>query len=534
MKKLIGVIGIITFLSMFTNAQNQSNKVDIKWGNEIKISRRKTLSSLLGHDANGFYAIQREQKGLFSRSSELTLDRYDSNANQVKSVDLNLTDGKNDREYEKIIYIKGKYFLFTSYPDKKTKLNTLYVQTIDMDALAPNNDSRKIADIDYSGNRSSNNGNFMVTLSNDASKILVFYTLPFERGEKEKFGFSVFDGSMNPIWSQNITLPYNNELFDIERYRVENNGDIYLQCTVYKEKRRKKRHGEPNYQYTILHYKNGEQLADEYKIDMSGKFITDLQFSVKSNQDIMCTGFFSDMGTYSIKGAYFTVIDGKTKEIKSQSFKEFSIDVLLENLTERQQKKIEKKLEKGKEVELYEYDLDNIILREDGGALLVGEQYFMNAVTTTQYVNGVTTTTTNYYYNYNDIIVVDIDPSGQIGWVTKIPKRQNTVNDNGFFSSYAMCLIKDKIYFLFNDHPDNLLPETNETKKFKSFSGQKGSVVVLAELSYDGKHTKEALFNSADAEVLIRPKVCSKISSNEMIIYGQRKKTQRFARVIFK
>lgn len=537
MKKILSSFALFIAFSIMALGQNQSDKVDIKWGNEIEASRRKTLSDIIAHDETGFYAIQTERKGLLGFSSDLSIDHYDYKANQTKSIDLKLEDGKKERVYENIIHMNGTLYLFTSYLDQKTKRNILYVQTINKTTLLPNSDIKKIVDIDYAGERKSNSGDFTFTLSRDFSKLLVFYNLPFEKGAKDKFGFSVFDNTMNPIWSKNVTLPYNDELFDIERQKVDNQGNVYLLNTVYKEKRRKKRHGEPNYQYTILSYKQGVEAADEFKVDLAGKFLTDMQFAITNNQDIVCAGFYSDQGTYSIKGSYFISIDGKTKEIKSQSFKEFSIDVLFENLTEKQQKKVAKRIEKGKEVEMYEYDLDNLILRDDGGAMLVGEQYFVNVVTTTQTVsNGTstsTTTTTTYYYNYNDIIVVNINPTGQIEWVKKIPKRQVTANDGGFFSSYAMSVVKDKLFFLFNDNPKNLLEKTADSKKYANFSGQKGSVVVLVEMDKDGNYTKEALFKAVEAEVMIRPKVCEQTSKGEMVIFGQRKKTQRFAKLTF-
>lgn len=538
MKTILGSLILLVTLSSFVLGQNQSDKVDIKWGNEIKTSRKKTLTGIIAHDQSGFYALQRERKGFLGLSSDLTIDHYDNNANQTKSIDLSLESGKKEMVYESILHINDKLYLFTTYQDQKTKMNSLYVQTIDKNSLSPNSEAKKLVDIDYSGNRKSNSGEYSISLSKDASKVLVFYNQPYDKGEKEKFGFSVFDNAMNLIWNKSVTLPYNDELFDIERKRVDNEGNVYLLNTVYKEKRRKKRHGEPNYQYTILSYKKGVEAVNEYPIDLPGKFVTDMQFTIANNHDIVCAGFYSDQGTYSIKGTYYISIDAKTKAIKSQSYKEFSIDVLFENLTEKQQKRLEKKIEKGKEVELYEYDLDNIILRDDGGAMLVGEQYFVNIVTTTQTMSTgtgtTTTTTTTYYYNYNDIIVVNIDPKGQIEWVKKIPKRQVTTNDGGFYSSYVISITNGKLYFVFNDNPKNLLEKTTDSKKFATFSNQKGSIAVLVEVDKDGNYTKEPLFKTVDAEVMIRPKVCEQISSNEIVLFGQRKKAERFARLTFK
>ena len=61
----------------------------------------------------------------------------------------------------------------------------------------------------------------------------------------------------------------------------------------------------------------------------------------------------------------------------------------------------------------------------------------------------------------------------------------------------------------------------------------KESVVVVVELNSDGKQSREALFSIREANVIIRPKVCEQINSNEIILFGQKKKKQRFAKVSF-
>ncbi len=57
---------------------------------------------------------------------------------------------------------------------------------------------------------------------------------------------------------------------------------------------------------------------------------------------------------------------------------------------------------------------------------------------------------------------------------------------------------------------------------------------MLVEVCYNGDQVREALFSSDDAEILTRPKVCEQISKTEMIIFGQKKKSHRFAKLTFK
>src|SRR5690606_15582769 len=152
--------------------------------------------------------------------------------------------------------------------------------------------------------------------------------------------------------------------------------------------------------------------------------------------------------------------------------------------SEKETKKIEKKQEQGKDIEMYQFDLDELIIREDGGAYLIGEQYYVRIVTTTTTTsNGGTITRTNYYYNYHDIIVTSFRPDGSIEWWEKIPKRQVSANDGGFYSSYVRAIHNDRLHFIFNDNVENL--DTWMTGKLKNYTAGEKGVVTLVSLGQD-------------------------------------------------
>ena len=115
-------------------------------------------------------------------------------------------------------------------------------------------------------------------------------------------------------------------------------------------------------------------------------------------------------------------------------------------MTEKKKEKAkiaEERNDNRRSAELYNYSLDELILRSDGGAVLVAEQFYVqeeryndnpfgyggfgygyypyNPYSYSRYRNNYQT---DYYYNYNDIIVVNIRPTGEIEWASRIPKKQ--------------------------------------------------------------------------------------------------------------
>lgn len=531
--RLTIVISLL-ILSSTIFSQSKSKDVDILWGREFKTSKRSTLDGVVGKDETGIYVIKFHKRGMFSYGPDYSLEHFNKQMNLTKSVKIILSKQGKELELELITHFNNKLYAFSSLRNNKEKKKILYVQSINKNTLRPENDIRKIAEIDYQKKSRFNTGDYYIATSRDKSKLLVYYDTPYDKRENESFGLHIFDENMNQLWEKKISIPYKEDLFSVEKMRVDKEGNVYLVGISYIEKHEDKRKGSPDYKYKILCYTNEGKKLIQYPVELQDKFITDMQITISDEGDIICAGFYSDEGTFSIKGSFFLSIDHENQKIKNKSFKEFGLDFITQGMSERQEKKAKKKAAKGKNVELYKYDLNEIILRDDGGALLIGEQYYVRVVTHTYTDgNGMMHTTTTYYYNYNDIIVINISPKGQIDWIKKIPKQQVTTNDGGFFSSYTLAVIKDKLYFIFNDNPRNL--NYKEPAKLYNFNKGKESLTVLVTLTMDGKQKREALFNTRDSGVLIRPKVCKQIDdSNELIIFGQRGKKQRFAKITFK
>lgn len=524
--KVMRNLVIITFflaLFLFSIPLFAQQSPAVKWGDEFRASSRSSLSDIVGHDNTGIYAIKIRGK------KKYTLEHYDTNLSPTRTLDLDFEEEGIPCVVETILQLRNKLYLFTSRSSNRERKNTLSVQEINKKTLLPEPTKHRIAEIDFSDERAYNDGSFKVEVSRDSSRILVFYNLPYNKNEPEAFGITVLDDKLQVLWNKEVTLPYADGLLDVESFRVDNDGDVYLLALIYNEKRKSKRHGAPNFKYQVFAYTDKGNTFKEYPISLQDNFITDMQIEVLNNKNLICAGFYSQKGTFSIRGTYFLTVDLKSKEIKTTSLKEFGIDFITQNMKEREAEKTKRKEAKGEEHELYEYDLKRLLVGKDGSAILLGEQYFVTTTTHSNMVNGSMQTYTTTHYYYNDIIAVKIDPSGQIAWAEKIAKHQVSSGDDGFFSSYTLAIAKGKLCFIFNDNPKNL--SYTGVGKVYNYNRLKESLVVVVTLDQAGKQKRQPLFSSIDAEVITRPKVCEQINNNEVILFGQRKKTQQFARV---
>ena len=486
----------------------------INWTETLKTPPNTYLSKVISSGPYGHYILRNATSSFVGRTNKINIEHYDSKMNFVRGEKIDLRYNKKDRDFEDVIMLDGQLYLLTTFNNDAKKKNYLFTQKINK-RLQLAKDVKKIAEIDT--RNKAREGSYDFHISRDSSKVLVYNALPIKNREAEQFALQVFDNKFESLWSKNVTLPYDNDRFSLEEYKISNDGDVFMMGVIYEDKsNRTRRRGKPTYSYTVLSYTKEGEKKQEYRIDLDDKFITDLTFEIDNDGDLVCSGFYSNKGTYSIKGTYFFKIDTDTKEVYDKNLKEFDFDFLTEDFSDRKKERLRRaeERESNRAPELFQYDLDKLILRSDGGAILVAEQFYIER----RFNNNRYSNSYDIYYYYNDIIVVNIKPNGEIQWASRIPKYQLTTNDQGYFSSYAMAVGKDKLYFVYNDNGKNF--EDRNSKRTHRFNGR-NSVIALSEVNKDGTVKSYPIANNRDERIITRPKVCKQSGKNEMLIYGE-------------
>lgn len=518
------ILALLVFVSVTLNGQvaklNSSNKADIEIGQVFKGKKKATLNDVWAVHDDGFYT-------LIGEGRKDLLANFTDDMQLISTVELDLNQGNEKKEFERLFSLKNeKLYLMTTFRNVNQGKRYLFLQTIDEKTLIPNDDIQKLAEIDFESKKESKTTSFSTKLSRDSSKVLVMYHTPYSKEENERFGAKVFDADFNLLWENIIEMPYRDENFSFDQIIVSNEGDVYVAGKLWKDddEREKK---EKNYTSKIIAYTNKGEKEEEYDFDLNGKFADDYVMAISEEKNIVCSGFYKNKVGDRVSGCFLVAIDPKTKQVLKESLKEFSIEFMTEDLKEKDKKKLKKKDAKGKDIDLLKYDLSDFILRSDGGAVLIGEQFYITSRTSTD-SNGNTRTT--YYYNYNDLIVINIDPDGNIEWASKVKKRQVTAN-NGRYSSYVSAVVDDNIYIIYNDNPKNLL--YNGDGKIKSMN-LKEAFTMLITVDSDGLVFREALMNTKGEKIITRPKVSEQIRDNELLIYAERGKNKAFINVKLK
>lgn len=477
---------------------------DIKWGPQLEQSTRNRIERIVGEDQNGIYVFRLRSR-LIGNAIPV-VEHYNKSMVLKYSTQIEILSKRNIF-IDNFWHFNNRLFIyFTEYNSRQNK-QILYYQEVNKKNGQLLGKRQKLTQVPTYGRNSI--GQLEYAASTDSSTAVVYYSPFLETGLFQKkrnatFQLQVVDKNFKTIWNKEVKAPYKDELFDVERIEVDKVGNAYVLAKVYEKSRRERRSGRANYFYKILAYQNNGESLKEFDLTLDELFITDIAFKVNNKKQLICAGFYSERRANSMKGSFLFIVDTDTKAIVSKGFEPFSKKLLSQVTSKRRARK-------GKE--LYRYYLDEIILRSDGGAVIIAEEYYVSTHPNTVGTGVNRTEQSISTYHYEDIIVVNINPDATTAWSSSIPKNQTASMKS--FSSYAHAIVKGKIHFIYNDRISRKSP------------------VMLASINTKGKVEIKELFNNKTERVMLRPMLCRQTSKNEMMIYGERGKRYKFGKISF-
>lgn len=525
-KLLLSVVLLILAMPTLIKAQ----EVNFKWGPTTKPQGNVTSNGgLLGYDNQSYFLSGGVKHGwwIFGETNPM-ISTYNLNHQMLSQKEYTYKKGKITLSPNGSINTKNRLYVFATHYDNKADLNVLYYKSFDHD-LSSDEDWTELDNI--AASKASNSGSFSVLISDDEEKIFIYHSNPFnKKTKKESFSYKVFDKNLKEVWSKDVEMDYNDKEFAILNYAISNSGKVVMMARKDLNKNEKTK-GMPKYKFIVLIYDHSKDRIEEYEISLGSKYISDITFSIDDKNDkLIIAGFYSNKGPGSLTGVFYQRINMENKKVEIENIKELDHDMLAQHMSE-------KKIGKGNE--LVKYDIHQLIQKDDGGATLVAEQYYVQVVTTTHRSGNMTYTTTTYYYHYNDIIVVDIDPKGTIGWAVTIPKTSVSTNDGGRYLSYTLAVKDQKLYFIYYDNADNYQRITKTTKKnsklfidVKEVPAIDKAVLALAVVTPDGELTREIYQKSykdrnAKKEPVFIPKK-NYYMGDKFLVYGERGSEYRY------
>jgi hypothetical protein len=364
-------------------------------------------------------------------------------------------------------------------------------------------------------------------ISDDAKTMMISYDLPGNSGTQTV----LIDKDLNEVSRGVIDIPF--EEFEVVQGRLSNTGRFYtVGYEVEKDETTGliKREIDVAGDYHVMIYDAVDGNLVDFDLDID-RDISSVGIKILADESFVTYGMYSNFDAKGISGAFFMKVD-KNQTVLFTELDEFAEDFITQHWTARQKKKAEKTKKKKNpkkqaEPSLYSYIMHDLVVKDNGDMVLLAEQYYMY-VTSHTYTdaNGVSRTTYTYHYIYNDILAVNCTPAGEITWKEKVKKRQHSINDGGYYSSFFTMIQGDNIQMIYNDSEANMDDVDEEDKSKRKV--RKNGVAAIITLGAGGNMSRKTFFDfDEDDKRTLVPKMCEKMSDTEMLIYTKGAKKSR-------
>ena len=540
---------LLLLLSIVDNKVTKAQGINIIKGAEIN-SEMKMVKVI--EEINGkLFTVLKYSKKYYLRS-------YHKNLEVANFSELTMRYNGKKLEYKDVVEIKSRLFYLCIYNNKKEKKKFLLYQEINPNTLAAINELTVLGEIPYKKRR--HDGGFKITYSHNKNKVLVYYSMPYEKEGQQKITINVLDSNLNKLWQKNITLPYTDKLFTIHDLEVDNEGNVYIIGRKWTGEHGNSKRAKITFSFVVLGYKNEGKEEREYKLVFKDKYITQARLAIDNDLNLICAGFYSNSdryhgyvgyhsqsnpfygtshkdGYFGIGGAFFLKINHIDGNVMISNSKEFSYSFLYKGSNEQAEKKEEKQNNEeekpSKTNRLPRYHLNEIVIRSDGGILLIAEHTYVIEYVKTD-ADGMKHK--SHEYNANNIIVLNFNPDGNVKWMHMVTKRQSSYSYK--YISYVNAVYKDNLLFIYNDNIKNANSckdlDNKGHAKFHSNTTPKRSNLVSYQINSNNEFEYSILFNAKTEKFMVIPTLSKQLKySNDVILVSIWDKKLRLYRIEF-
>lgn len=267
------------------------------------------------------------------------------------------------------------------------------------------------------------------------------------------------------------------------------------------------RHRKEDHSMEIFRFDQYNTVFTQTSIPLPDFITYDAYFKYDNiNQQLLIIGLYSDRNTGNTDGIYHAILNGNN--LADYRVTTLSYDnELIADFHGKYNPKRES---------LYNLDVQDLVLRQDGGVLLLAEEnkeYERLAYGGRRDYYGSTRFSVDYYYE--DLVLISINEDGSSHWQKLLPKRQYSNDDEAVYSSYFLFKNPSYLRILYNDEI------RNENTVSEYILNGKGDITRRSLMSTDNQRLKLQIKNAIQ------------ISANQLVVPSVRGKRLKLVRLVY-
>lgn len=392
---------------------------------EVRISKDLDIRNYFSYDLVGDVndrIILFRDKGF-----DKEIDVFDLQMNHKFEADLILEDRK--AEVMRLIDLDTCFQILYSYIDK----DTVKYMSKKFDEKMQLQDSLTI----FSINREDLKRKYKLAVSDDHATLMYFTS--------DKEGaldiVMVRNDSTSFLWNNRFVVEDIDVNNNFKEVRLSNDGRGFF----YFEKNNNRFKKEEHFSALLVVQSSSAFVS---KIDFEGKISQNVEMGFDNlNDRIVLSGFYNEKEDNKAEGIF--ILNTKINELKPESelkFIVFNEELLNEINTSN----------KNKTKYLENFDVNNLVLRKDGGLILFAEKNKVfsrrNPYNTSSFQSNDNFSRRGWtdYYN-EDVIAFAFSKEKALLWTSVLYKKQFSQDDDGIYSSYFLFKTPSRLKMLYND-----------------------------------------------------------------------------------
>ncbi len=338
---------------------------------------------------------------------------------------------------------------------------------------------------------------FELRFSEDKTKALIYYV-----EKNEVIHTFLFDlPRMQLLWEQQFLPDEFDYSRDIIHTTISDQGDLYL--VIEKNNLRYKR--ETHY-YEVHYFGGSPNSYAKLNIPFEDKVTYDVLFKYDNlNRRLTAGGFYAEDNPGRATGYFILSIPRSTLQDYLLTFDPFD-DTFVATLMGK---------DAGSAKGIMECSVQELVLRQDGGVLLIGErnrQYERRMAATNRVVYDTYSRFIVDYF-YDDLFLLAVHPDGTPHWNQVLAKKQYSQDDNGMFSSFFLFKTPRRLRFLFNDE----IRYENTVSEYV--------------INGHGEFIRRSVLSTENLRLRMRFRDATQISAREVLIPSERRNQLRLVKV---
>ena len=458
-----------------------------------------THVKVIGQDEGGFYLLQsnlslasnRDRVGLKNRKYKISY--YDFN--MIPKWNKALLPFEEGADVEGVVFFNNRVLVLQSQTNKGEGAITFFADVYNNTGYA---DKKNVRLAQASYNKSKDVGKVRMITSASRWKAALYFDM--DEGNVQQVQMIAFDTALAVVSQQRLNIPYDNKTVLIAEYALSEQADFVSLVQI----NNKNSDGDKKrlLQYHLFVNRVGQSTFEEFAINAENKPMTEAALAIDNlNGNAVVTGFYADKNSGSGAGIMYASLSlkmGDSLKINAYSIKG---DTQLKLIGERNEES---------NFGLFSYPIQRIILRADGGSVIIAEAAYTTEYSYYDYFTQSFNRRTEYHFD--NVVVLSINARGEIDWSHVLRKNQQTIDDGGFLSSFVSVLSDDRLAVIYN----NDISRNNE--------------VVSYAVSAKGELTQSKIIRSSE-RIFILPRAGKQVDNETLIVPGIFKKRMYLVKI---